>query len=94
MKKMTKVEMVRRIVVAAANEKVNWVDGTWLIEIIAKNNYAFAIQSWFDEYVNNADVTALETLDKMVDMTYMNTSGVNGYTETSSRVLKVYWMFK
>lgn len=93
MKKMTKIEMVRQIVVAAANEKVNWIDGTWLIETIAKNNYAFAVQSWFDEYINT-DATALQILDKMVDMTYMNTSGANGYTETSSRVLKVYWMFK
>ena len=91
--KMTKKEMVRQMLVTAANESVNWVDGMWLIEIIAKNNYAFAIQDWFNAWITG-EKDLREVVDKMVDMTWINTSGVNGYTETSSRVLKISYMFK
>ena len=93
--KPTKTELVKDIFFEATRGKRNldnFVDGMWLIEIIAKNNYAWAIKDWYNKLSEGA-LTAKDTLRKMVDMTYINTSGVSGATATSKEVLRAYRKF-
>lgn len=96
MKRLTKEKMVKDVfflVTAGKRSKENFVDGMWLIEIVAKSNWAWAIKDWWNQVDENPD-QAEKVWDKMIDMTYMNTSGANGMTETSKKVMDVYWMFK
>ena len=90
---MTKKDMVKQIVVTAATEKVNWIDGMWLVDIIALNNYEWAIKDWFDRYLNT-DISAKQILAQMVRMTCLNTMGTRGRTATSSRVREIFNMFE
>ena len=93
--KPTKLTLVKDVFFAATCGKRtadNFVEGMWLIEIIAKNNYAWAIRYWVEQYVSG-ELTAEDTLRRMVDMTYMNTCGVNGMTATSKEVLRAYGKF-
>ena len=94
--RLTKNQMVKDIfflVTSGKRNLSNFTDGMWIIEIVAKNNYAWAIRDWWNQVDENPD-RAGEIWSKMIDMTYINTSGVNGYTETSKRVMDVYWIFK
>ena len=84
--------MVKDIVFAATNGKrnaSNYPEGMWLIEIIAKYNYKHVIREWWDA-VNNGTDTPGHVFYKMYDSTYINTSGVNGMTQTSQAVMRAY----
>ena len=96
MKRLTKEAMVKDIFFLVTNgkrNKDNYVDGMWLIETVARTNWAWAIKDWWNQVVQDPD-HAEKVWNKMIDMTYINTSGVNGYTPTSKKVMDVYWMFK
>lgn len=94
--RITKEQMVKDVfflATAGKRSRDNFVDGMWLIETIAANNFAWAIRDWCNEVDKNPE-EASKVFDKMVDMTYINTSGVNGMTERSRRVMDAYWQFK
>lgn len=93
--KANKTTLVKDIFFEATNGKRNannYVDGMWLIETIAANNYKWAIEKWWEELVEGKR-DAKSILDSMVDSTYSNTSGVNGYTKRSMSVLNTYYKF-
>ena len=94
--KLTKMEMVKDVFfLATAGKRCldDYVDGMWLIETIASNNYAWAIRDWWKQVDENPD-DVNKVFDEMIDMTYSNVSGVNGMTSRSRRVMDIYWMFK
>ena len=88
--RQTKQEMVKDIFFAATvgiRSAENFPEGMWVIEMIARNNYKEYIKALWDELdretAEKAKATAHRLLDQLVDWTYINTSGVNGYTKTS-----------
>jgi hypothetical protein len=96
MKKMTKIEMVKDIFYEATKGKrcaANFIDGMFLIETIAKHNYKWAIERWWNE-VNEGRI-AYWTLNEMVTQTIHNTYNSNCMpTPTTARVREAFHTFK
>lgn len=97
--RLTKEQMVKDIFFLATQGKrstSNYVDGMWLIETIAKNNYAWAIKDWWNQVEENPTLVGA-VFYKMTKQTHSNTQGVRGdrivETDTSRRVWKVYDIF-
>lgn len=69
----------------------NYVDGMYLIEMVAEHNYAWAIKGWWDEVRmdNVADVW-----HKMVWQTINNLKGINyNHTDRSLQVMSAFMKF-
>lgn len=93
--RQTKQEMVKDIFFTATDgirSTKNYPEGMWVIEMIAKNNRKDTIADLWQELDERANTgasrldlysTSRRLLAKLVDWTYINTSGVNGYTKTS-----------
>lgn len=94
--KRTKEVMVKDIFFAATNGKRclgNFVDGQILIEMIAKHNYKWAIERWWNDVVEGRN--AYWTLREMVNQTISNTYGCNCTpTPTTTLVRNAYNAFK
>ena len=92
--KATKLEMVKDIFFAATNGKrtlANFVDGQFLIEMIAKHNYKWAIEDWVNDYCEGK-FSAFIILDKMVRRTIANAKGSNfNHTYTSKEIERAYY---
>lgn len=92
--------MVKDIFFAATNgirNSSNYPEGMWVIEMISKNNSKGYIQALWDELdavlAVNVRAIANRLLRKLVDSTVDNTSGVNGYTQTSRNFHMAAWRF-
>lgn len=93
--KTTKLELVKEMFFAATSGKRNldnFVDGMWLIEIIAANNYAWYIRENYEAYVAGTK-SARRVFSDLVDTTSNNVSGVNGPTQRSKEVRRAYYRF-
>jgi hypothetical protein len=94
--KRTKLAMVKDIFFEATNgmrTRSNFVDGQFLMEAIAKHNYKWAIEKWWNEVSEGRN--AYWTLNEMVHQTLLNTYGCNATpTATTMEVRKSFQPFK
>lgn len=73
--------------------RYNFVDGMYLIDMVAEHNYAWAIKDWYNEVDNDSDKVA-DVWRKMVWRTIDNLKGVNfSNTERSLAVQRAYMQF-
>lgn len=94
--KRTKLAMVKDIFFEATNgmrTTSNFVDGQILMEAIAKHNYKWAIEKWWNEVSEGRN--AYWTLNEMVMQTIHNTYNCNGMpTPTTAMVRNAFYTFK
>ena len=78
---------------AGKRSRDNYVDGMYLIEMIAENNYAWAIKNWWNEVDENPEKVE-DIFHKMVWQTIRNVKGVN-YNDTyrSRSVMSAFMKF-
>lgn len=91
----TKSEIAKEVFFEATRSKRsldNYVDGMFLIEILAKKNSSDYLRYVYGK-LNNAEIDAETALARLVDCAWQNTCGVNGYTDTSVALLKAYHRF-
>ena len=93
--KATKFEMVKEIFFDATDGKRNIDNFTYgkdLIDLLVVKNAASFIRYYFDQY-REGYIDAESALRRLVDGAYMNTTGANGMTETSKRLMADYYRF-
>lgn len=92
---MTKNQIVKEIFFEATRNKRshdNYVDGMWLIEILAKRNSADYLKHIYAK-LDEAEIDAESALARIVDVAWQNSCGVKGYTDTSLAIMKAYHRF-
>ena len=90
--KRTKEIMVKDIFFEATTgvrAASNFVDGMFLIESIAKHNYKWAIERWWNEVSEGRN--AYWTLNEMVTQTIHNTYGCNCNPTTTTKYVREAW---
>ena len=88
----TKIEIVKEVFFGATNGKRstnNYADGMWLIETVADKVTGEYIRYIYGKYISG-EKSASVALDDMVDVAFVNLSGVNGITKRSAELMRAY----
>ena len=94
--RITKREMVEEIFLLATKGKRsrdNFVDGQYLIDMVAEHNWAWAIKDWWNQIDLKAD-NVRDIFNKMCWQAISNLKGANyNHTERSLAVQKAFLRF-